>query len=507
MVIENGYWNLYLTLRCDYDKFKKIYKKESNISKIVMKDDGNVFELNKHLNDYYEDRYYTYMSAKEKTLGKNDDEIRSMYISNDLPEYYYDFYDDKDIYPFVIDQMVQSGKAFSRSIPEIFSGFGDSKFELYTLFPLKVYLNEVDFRYAPVYLYVTGNGFVGVKIEVPIDGIQLKDFKGNIDVLPFYEIKVCYRENEKLVYKIVKCMDDELGTELFMMSVVHGVVKTILQDSYVNTERSSSFNTIVITKTDKGYLTIEKILNNKSIFQEFMDSGILMGLSSNSNNKDIKRYIDTHSLSINGIEMIRGDLYHIIFFGDVERIMKSHNYKMDHDVGDSLFIKNSISMSFDAYIMIMLFNLDNQISLISILKENNKNYELHMAKYNLDKVYLEEILTDSPREGVRFYKHLEEIMNNHPVDYKGLINNIKMANDLRANKRAARLNDNIQIITILFTVVGGLPSIRNILRIIKKVFFIKADLIPNLTLDQMAIFLWILVILAVVIRIYKGNKL
>jgi hypothetical protein len=44
--------------------------------------------------------------------------------------------------------MVQSGKAFSRSIHEIFSGFGDSKFELYTLFPLKVYLNEVDFRYS-----------------------------------------------------------------------------------------------------------------------------------------------------------------------------------------------------------------------------------------------------------------------------------------------------------------------------------------------------------------------
>ena len=107
----------------------------------------------------------------------------------------------------------------------------------------------------------------------------------------------------------------------------------------------------------------------------------------------------------------------------------------------------------------------------------------------------------------RLHMYLEEIMNNHPVDYKGLINNIKMANDLRANKRAARLNDNIQIITILFTVIGGLPSIRNILRIIKKVFFIKADLIPNLTLDQMAIFLWILVILAVVIRIYKGNKL
>lgn len=377
----------------------------------------------------------------------------------------------------------------NRSIKNIKKVYGNTYADSYDYFfirPARIYTSKNEKRWLDTCLYLYANGTIIIKVNFPLIDCDISGMMEN-DLDNYFEKIVTYNEKEfdtcrdyirylireilgeyKLIldndfYYInlldfdgvpydIKKINDQLIKDLYLITCAP--VPEISRDNCL-TEAKKHFKENSFQLTDSIYV--------------FKTMGGCLHIQS-------KKATDFYLKKITEEAMDKKDALHII----------SNDLCTFTEFSINVLLLKRITVSATIY------NLTNSTSLYKEKKEYNEN-----------QLFINRIQDNCYGSVSVQLKHFEKMLNLYTQ--KELLNDrfeiMRESRNLDELRKKDKDSSFYSIITFLFTLLFGLPTIKDTLLIVKNGFF-NYNLIPYLSLEQISVVIWCLLIVFCAIRIH-----
>ena len=262
MMIESGYWNYYLAFRIgNYQKhLQEMNLKSTNIGLIAYISDETIL-VNKMLDELLENRKSDILECNKKVEGCNAEVLHQMYMTNELPEHYFDF--DKDMTDMLEDavrECIEHVSFINSGYNQMMNHFGESKCGYYVLMPLKIYFSEWEFIYCPVYIQLLTNGNGLIKLQIPLKNIMSEKLSNYPLRRWFTQVKVWHELFDNKGEKSYKIVSGDVAGIEDIVCILQNYVQNFFSESIVDRNRFLGLETFVISESKE--CDINKVNDN-----------------------------------------------------------------------------------------------------------------------------------------------------------------------------------------------------------------------------------------------------
>ena len=490
MLINSGYWNYYLAFRIkDYAKHIEEIKRKNNFSGMLAYITDDTVLTNINTDDLLRERKANIIKAQNELSGNESYEaLYELYQADKLPEYFFD-YDNSlnDLLEKKIADSISRVRFANHGYQQILHSFGKGKCEYYVLMPLKVYFTDSDYEYCLVYiqLLTSGNGII--KLEIPLKNISTETFCYYPMRRWFSYIKVwapLFTNGAKEGYKIVLC--DSCGIQDITTTLIN-YVHNIFPESIVDKDRFTGFETFVLS----DFWGYEKhdIKNNEQALSELYHFVFPEDHLCTPDIGDLKQFWEEAHFNINGIDFVKGYRARLIVYADVPEMMRQ---KGRNDIEDkNSYLQATITGTFDPFIVLALAQKDNEISIFRMSEQTKHAISRNMIQYYANANYLDSMLLAAPKNGIDFYNEVQKMFNNFSGDFIKMLERMQRIEDYEKIRLKEKQTTLLNRLTLIFTVLFGLPLIQDTLSMVREVFGISRDLIPIITMKHISFVVWL----------------
>lgn len=374
--------------------------------------------------------------------------------------------------------------------------------ERFLLLPLKIELNSKENVWLFAILYVFSNKMGVLKLELPLINVDSKPLKNN-DVNPFISKTHCTWKDD---FSSVNTLDE---ISKFYINALHKKLKISIW------QYNDTINHIILADFDG---VPSQINNIPDILQEDIFRIIcapVSEMSCTSYKKDAKEYLRDHSWGNHNVKYVLKSTGGCLSFVDqalLDYVCEKFKDKYRTTVlteSDYFYICNQISRD--------LQNNAELALLIVILKKAN-NHNTIIQKINAPQKLTK--IQNEYWENIKFICQLQEgcygsvseqisiFENMMPYYTKQKITDTKLSaiDNILNNKRQEQNNNFQNFIAIgglLLAIFWGLPSIYDTLKLLKDFFAFIPQNIPYISINNCSIFLWLVLNVAILVRIFK----
>ena len=207
--------------------------------------------------------------------------------------------------------------------------------------------------------------------------------------------------------------------------------------------------------------------------------------------------------NINGLKTVIGSNRRLIIYGDASRLAGRSGI---HDIPDkNEYLQTYASIACDYYISLLIMQKQNDALIYDLAEHDQHTINSVMRQYYTDANYFDSLLVNIPKHELNFYKKLKEVLDNTSVDFHEMLNRIQLIEqheESAFNERRAIL---LNCFALVFTILFGLPLIRDTLGLLKQIIEPSRDFIPLLTTESMSITVWVLLALSMLYINVKGS--
>lgn len=498
MLIDEGYWNYYLTFRIEnYEKHLIEIEKKKEFSGIIAFVAGENVLVNKEVEDLLEDRKRQ-MRECLSTLQEDEtiEKLHELYKSDSLPEYYFDFDRElQDLLDKQIEESISQVRFISHAYGQVLHTFGEGKTSYYALMPLKMYLTEWEFVYCRVYIQLLRNGIGVIKLEVPLKSVLAEDVSNYPMKRWFSYIKVwdaLFSVDGDRRYKIVAGETEGVQD---ITQILINYVKNIFSESIVDQDRFTGFETFIISKSSNCDIINTSKSNEKSLRQIY-HFAFPEDFALEPCKEELRQFWDSAHFNASGVHVIKGDCGRLVMYADVSQLLQRNERGNVEDRND--YLQASVTGTFEPFLVLALAQKDNEISIYRIAEKDNHIINKSMVQYYGNANYLEGMLMDAPKHGVHFYREVRKMLDDYPVDFRKMLDRMQRIEEYEKLNLNEKQNNLLNRFTLLFTVLFGLPLIQDTLNILKLACGIQYDFIPAITVSQVSFVLWLIILFCLI---------
>lgn len=506
MIIHEGYWNYYLAFRIKDSRtgvFKTIQENRvSGLAAIITDEDTFV---SKEVEELMDQRKVEMQHSLEKLTGTESlNELYELYDTNQLPEHFFDLYS-----PAQDDLLFKEINNHISHVQFICSGFhqslryhGKGKSIYYLLFPLKVYFTQRNYSYCPVFIQLFSNGNGIIKTEIPIRNIPSEFFSEPKIHRWFSYVKAwnpLFADNSDHKYKILK---HEQNNVLDITNALIRHVEKFFPDNTISVDVFTGFESFVLSKCTSGNLDIIHAgTSNSKLLQQLYYLAFPEDFNLTPSGKKLQKFWTESHFDINGVHVVKGSQIRLIMYANIERMLKKYNR---NDVDDkSAYLQSSVSATLDHYISIALMQKENDVLIYDVAERDHHTINEIMRQYYTDANYFDSILIGAPKHGFIFYQEVKKMLDDISVDFHIMLERVQHIEQYEKAKLDEQRNILLNRLTLVFTVLFGLPLINETLEIVKKAINSKSDIVPFITVTHISLIIWFLLVIYMLKDIIK----
>lgn len=375
------------------------------------------------------------------------------------------------------------------------------------LLPIKATLTNGESVWIHALLFVFRNNTGILKLEMPLTDIDIAPLKNN-DINSF-------------VKSIENCWDiDSFSQDIKLSTLSRFYIKQINDATGINIiNYNNEIRNIILIDFNGLPKRIDSMPNEIQEELYRIISAPVPDYSFTSYTKEAQEYIEKHSWGAHGIKYItkiNGGLLSIIDQSLLDYIIT--NFKENENISnidedDYFNICSSIAKDVNINVEFAIL-----IIMLKKLNECNDMYNKTQKKYDINKIrkeFYQNILFINDLQSSCYgtvceqTSELEKMMplylksETNAINQKA-INNILNDEIQQSNKD---FMDFISIVTLLFTIIFGLPSILEAITILRKnlLYFITTD-IPFVTLENTSILIWVFLNALIILKISKKKR-
>ncbi len=495
MVIHNGYWNYYLAFRIDdVPEFTIDATVTDDLPGLVAIVNDNGVLQKRLIEETLHARKQAMAECRKSLTGKETlEELYSLYNADKLPECFFDFdpVSDGDFLEARINDSIGYVQTAHQGYLQTLFAHGNHKSFNLVLMPIKLYYSERYYVYCPVYIRLFDNGNGVLKLSVPLNDILADAFCMFPQQPWYYQIKVW----GDLVappggngYKIINC---KLGGVQDIVQALIRCLENLFSQRLVMHERFVAFETFILSKCTYS--------NRELVHCDTKDTKFLRFLYNFARPDDFATLPDSEGLkqfwkeahkNINGVHVVSGHPCRMLFYADVPDMIRRHN--RTGEIPDSNdYFQTSISASFDHFISLALMQRDNEMLVYDTAFRDRHAINKAMVQYYDDSNYLERILISSPRHCITLYREVQKILNDTLDDFHDMLARLQYIETYEKTKLDEERTRLLDRLTMLFTVLFGLPLIYETLSVIKRAFFASSDIFSRFTVEHFSLVIWL----------------
>lgn len=468
MLIESGYWNYYLAFRIE--------------------------SYQKHLKEIHS------MSENTGVLAYISDQ--TTLVKSTLQEMLENRKNGADMLEQAIQESIDQVRFFDFSYAKMLSGSGRGKCGYYVLMPLKLYVSDLEFTYCPVYIQLLTNGNGFIKLQVPLKNI-LSEKLSNYPIKKWYtQIEVWHELLEKDGDKRYKILKDEMMGIEDIMYALQKYVQNFFSESIVDRERFIALETVVIAESKN--CDINKIgENDLDGIQQMYRLAYPENFAITPNEKELKEFWEKARFNANGVHVVCGERARLILYTDVEKMIKRNG--RNDILSKNTYLNNSMAATFDPYLLLAMAQKDNEMTIFRLVESDRHTIKDRMKQYYANANYLDSIMLNVPKHGKIFYTKVRDMLDHSTADFKEMLQRIQNIEEYEKTRLTEKQNNSINRVTLIFTVLFGLPLIQETLLTVKTVLNVQRDLIPKVSTGQISFLIWILLIIALLVDIIERS--
>ena len=191
----------------------------------------------------------------------------------------------------------------------------------------------------------------------------------------------------------------------------------------------------------------------------------------------------------------RFELYHTgkrNAFETQQFIPEMMRQKGRNDIEDkNSYLQATITGTFDPFIVLALAQKDNEISIFRMSEQTKHAISRNMIQYYANANYLDSMLLAAPKNGIDFYNEVQKMFNNFSGDFIKMLERMQRIEDYEKIRLKEKQTALLNRLTLIFTVLFGLPLIQDTLSMVREVFGISRDLIPIITMKHISFVVWL----------------
>lgn len=488
VVINNGYWNYYLSFRIHYKKYLQKLK-NVDFSGIIALQENEETLINPFINCALEQRKRTVGDYREKYAKLGQEELWHLYISNELPEMYFDFNENmEDLLELSIEDSKKDIVFARNGLKTMFGETATQKIVSISLMPLKVYRSNREFDYCPIVINLFGTGNGVIKLTIPLYYLDCEELSNYPIKRWFKEVKVweaLFNKGGEESYKIVT-HDDTIDDVIVIM---RRYLEHVFGDCIINRDNNIGFESFVLCETSTPIIskcgTVD-IDNKERLYHLAVPEDFGINITS----QDIGKYWNKHHFDSNSIHFLTGKRARMIVYGDPQSIALFYNRS---DIRDkNKYFLTSVNGTFDPYIFISIAKKDVELTVYTFAEHDIRSLRINMQHYYANLNYLDSIMACSPEHGSQLYVLLEQMLERLPADYRKMIERFEALDSISKNERIEKQENLIRQITLLFTCFFGLPLIYDSFSLLKTIMIPAYD-VPVISVACASIMAWIII--------------
>lgn len=490
MKIDQGYWNYYLTFAIkDYDKFTRhlLKRKVGHLSTAIVQ--GGKLYNNSYIKTILENRRRILLSIGEP-FDVQSEENKKRYVKNELPEFYYDFSNEdglNDSLENVIDIAEAEIKAISESNRKIYRLHTNSGSIILSLLPIKIYVDELEFIYARVYVVILESGIGVIKLSAELKNVDTTCLS-TYPMKKWYKYIKLWKDNE---FKIVYSDTEDISDIRFSLQEY---IDELLGKHLVHSDKMLAYETFIVDKKD---IYIKENGVNKENYEDLFYFANPQSFAARPNEKEIKAFFDNNKGDINGVQYIKGDVCRTIFYANLDDFVEQFS---EDKVEDKMaYFQSSLQQSYDFALILALCNRENERRLYEASLKNLNNTQINMVKYLNSKNKQDDFLEMAPIACIKYKDLIEESLDRALVDVSKRVDRlryIETATKEQLNKKVVAL---ISVATFIITVIFGLPAINQTLMIIRMVLFSEGDILEEITTGEISLIIWLILVVVTIV--------
>lgn len=456
MIIDQGYWNYYLTFQI---------KNNKNISQYIKNND---------------DLLVTSLITKNEDIynKKIDLVFASDRVANKLKRFV-----DANINE--ISELKKAGKTIHRT----------SKIEnciFLSSMPIKIYLTDLNFYFGQIYIIIFENGTGVLKLSTKLN---------NIDASPFstYPIKKWYQYIKiwnNMTFQKLEYDGDGIDDIRYALD---NYLSRIFGDNLLSHNRMLAFETFTLNKLQQDSYNI---FSKNNELDDLFHLANPVSFAENKTSSELKNFWRNDHSSIGGVDYIKSNSCRLIFFADLNKFAQQFSYSEVDDKAS--YFQTSIQRTYDFTILLALCIKYNEICVYTKAMENQYN-TLNKRQLLADQLYFEDWFTMSPVKCREYYSIVKDCLENSITSMNDKLERLKIIDNIIEEENRMKKAKLTRVITFIATVVFGLPAINETITIIKNVIFYSKDYIPFCTANQLSIVLWGLFVTGVIIFNLKNK--
>ena len=448
-----------------------------------------------------EQRKMTVRDYRENNAKLGREELWRLYVSNELPEMYFDFNENMED---LLELSIEDSKrdiVFSRyGLKTMFGEAATQKIVSISLMPLKVYRSISEFDYCPIVINLFGTGNGVIKLTVPLFNLDFEELSHYPNKRWFEDIKVwdaLFNEGGGESYKIVT-HNDSLDD---VIVILRRYLEHVFGDCIISRENNIGFESFVLCETSNpiiNELGIVEIDNKKRLYHLAVpeDFGI------NITEQVLDEYWNKHHFDSNSVHFLMGKRARMIIYGDPRSMALFYN-RSDIEDKNKYFL-TSVNGTFDPYILISIAKKDVELTVYTFVEHDIRSLRINMQHYYANLNYLDSIMIRTPEHGLQLYALLEQMLEHLPADYKKMIERFEALDKISNNDQLEKQENLMRQITLVFTCLFGLPLIHDSFTLLKRIIIPAYD-VPIISVDFISFFSWI-IINVLMFALYKINK-
>lgn len=510
MIIKEGYWNYNMVFRinkpdvCVEELFEIIKNGSKNTGVVSCAYKEGYAPFSKEATKILQKRQENMKDWIDRINPEEDctDEEMELYSSDVLPEEYFDFKYPNDLLELVIREHSDEINQRFQSFKSICNNQNNCPVIL-SLIPIKMSFSDTGYIYCPIDVIVHNSGlcmltFSAKLLDVDADDFSCIPLKRWYDSIRVYDtiLSDSSINNVDSKFKIIGVSKKTHGEISDIVDVLMEYIKHLF-DHYLSEQRSyTCFESILIEQADvdiknKNDNRIVGILNN-----------ILYPIHSFENNNDLDmQFAMGNSLNLYGLKFFKGF--------PARLVVMDHGYLENVQNKTAQDINRFFKANFELYVFIALCKKEVETATYTQSFEKKNSVIENIIKYNSDLVLLEDIMYASSYSKRLFYQYVNDIIENTFENYSEKIKRLELIENSKKELRNRRISSLLQIITLIFTAMFGLPAITQTIKIIRSLFDTKQDLIPFFSVSLLSVVIWALILFVISVgyfRLFRKEK-
>lgn len=469
MIIENGYWNYYISFRTpsSNEAIKAATEKSDYIIAIAS---GSDLIVSSHL----------WQTVKDSELYKKDYSFQKCW--------------DDSIEAVTSNSMAANTFFYRSKTIEVFSA---------SIMPLKVNYRNGSYYYCPVIITVFANGYGVMKLAMPLHNV---DCGNSFEKYPikswFKSVEQCRCDTDSINFSSSEVFDDVIGIRTIMeesLNNTFGEIKYDLGRNYY------AFDTIVISDENGDIGRLKQNTKDKR-YNEIYHLACPEFFGKQLSRDAFNEFWQNKHGDINGIEYISGNPGRLVLFADPTQIVRSDRKEPVYDY--LAYLHSAVSFAFDLAISIAINQKMNEADLYNISSSNLKMHKIrsYIANYYYIKNYYDDLVESAPSTVKEIHKVAKDNIDQYGTSVMDKIKLYEYLEEMASRRRQLTISSYIGIISLFAVVLFGLPSIEDGCRIIGSLLPQGISLFPVLSINALAFVIWLVILILMSVIVLAINK-